>query len=250
MCKTFFVTAILAVSLVGVAIADDQADAKAILDLGIKAHGGEAALGKFVAMYFKVKGTAYDEDKKKTPLSYEWFIQGDDEEQTVSLDEDNKITEVEVVNGKEGWVKEGDQATENLSGEQLESRREIIYLNWATMLVPSKTEGFRLSLLDETTVAGRKAVGILVSHDQHGPLKLYFDKETHLLVKYERKFKNVEVGKEFKEECVYSDYKDVQETKQPVKIEVSWNGMKLCDLQISEIKLYEKPLDDKLFVKP
>jgi outer membrane lipoprotein-sorting protein len=248
--KPLFGATVVAMMLCAAARADDQAEAKAILDAGIKAHGGEAALSKFVGMYFKVKGTAYDEDKKKTPLSYEWFIQGEDKERTVSLDEDNKVTEVEVVNGKEGWVKEGDQASENLSSEQLESRREIIYLNWATMLVPSKVEGFRLSLLDETTVAGRKAVGILVSHDKHGPLKLYFDKETHLLVKYERKFKNVEVGKEFEEECVYSDYKDVQETKQPVKIEVSWNGMKLCDLQISEMKLSEKPLDEKLFTKP
>jgi hypothetical protein len=250
MCKMLFGAVVLAVSLGGIARADDRADATAILDEAIKAQGGEAALGKAVGLYFKVKGTAYDDDMQRTRLSFEWFIQGYDKERTVSFDGDDKVTEVEAINGKEGWTKYGDRATEKLSSEQLESRRDEIYLNWVTMLVPLKAKGFRLSPLAETSIAGRKAVGILVVQDKHDRISLYFDKNTHLLMKYERKYNNVAVGKVVDEECVYSDYRNLQETKQPFKMEVFWDGKKVYDLRILEMKLHEKPLDDGLFSKP
>ncbi len=243
------VIVLITFELCGFATADDQADATAILNEAIAAHGGEATLGKFVGMSSKAKGTGYEGDKK-VALSYEWSLQGTDKMRTVSFDENNKIDEVEVVNGEKGWVKDDDQATEELSKEQIESRGETIYVSWATMFVPLKAEGIRLSCLAETSVDGRKAVGILVSHEKHNTLKLYFDKETHLLVKYQRKFKNVEVGKEFDEESVFSDYRNVQETKQPFKVVTSWDGVKISDLLISDMKLYEKPMDEKLFTKP
>jgi len=135
------------------------------------------------------------------------------------------------------------------------SRQELIYLSWATMLVPLKGTGFRLSPLGETSVGGRKAVGVLVTHEKHSPLKMYFDAETHLPVNYQRKFKNVEyenvaIGNEVSEECVFSDYRNVQETRQYFRVVTFWDGMKVIDLTISEQKFYEKPLDDKLFTKP
>jgi len=239
---------ILALVFGGAVRADDQADAKAILEQVIKAHGGEAALAKPVGFYFKVKGTI--DGDMKTPVSFEWFFQGDDKQRTVAYDEDKKIVEIEVINGKEGWVKEGEQATEKLSDEQLASRREIIYLNWITMFVPLEGKEFRLSPLDEIDVGGRKAVGILVKHQKHDPVKLYFDKESHLLVEYRRKFKNVEANKDFDELCLFGDYRTVQDTKQPFKVEVSYDGAKVSELQVQEVKLFEKPLDDKLFSKP
>jgi hypothetical protein len=42
----------------------------------------------------------------------------------------------------------------------------------------------------------------------------------------------------------------VQGTKQAFKVVQSWNGTKTSDLQITEMKLYDKPLDEKLFSKP
>lgn len=249
MYKLAFGAVVLAVSLGPVAIADDQADAKAILDTGIKAHGGEAALSKFTRVYGKSKGTWYDGDKK-TPLSYESYFDGSDKSRILSLDEDNKLTSIEVINGKDVWEKEGDQETEKLSGERLKDRLEFIYVCWATQLCPLKSQEFHLSVVDETEVGGRKAVGILVKHEQHDPLKLYFDKETHLLVKVQDKFKNPDDGKEYDQECVYSDYRNVQETKQPFKCETYLDKRLESDLLITEMKPYDKPLDDKLFSKP
>jgi hypothetical protein len=249
MCKTFFVTAILAVSLVGFAIADDQADAKAILDAGIKAQGGEALLSKFTAVHSKTKGNWHDGDKK-IPVSYESFYDGSDKCRLLSFDEDNKLTSIEVADGKEAWKKDGDQETETLSGEKLESLRENNYVNWVTMLFPLGAKEFHLSVLDETDVGGRKAVGILVKHEQHDPVRLYFDKETHLFVKLQRKYKNLDDGKVYDVECIVSDYRSVQDTKQPFKMEVLWDKETVFDVVMTEIKLSEKPLDEKLFSKP
>jgi hypothetical protein len=249
MCRLLFAFIALTIGLVNVACADDAAEARAILDQAIKAHGGDAALGKLVAMYYKVKGTEYDGDMK-TPISFEWFFQGDDKETAISYDENDKVTDVEVVNGKEGWTKDASRMTEPLSKERIESRQEDVYLNWVTMFVPLKGKGYRLSPLGETEVGGRKAVGIIVSHDKHAPLKLFFDKETHLAVKHQRKRKSEEDGKEYIEECVYSDFRTVQDTKQPFKVEASWDGVKVAEFRIVEMKLYDKPLDERLFSKP
>jgi hypothetical protein len=47
-----------------------------------------------------------------------------------------------------------------------------------------------------------------------------------------------------------SDYRTVQDMQQPYKVQTRWDGVKVSDLEVQEIKLYEKPLDEKLFAKP
>jgi hypothetical protein len=247
--KAFIALVLTTFAIAHVARADDEADARAILDRAIKAHGGEAALGKFVAMYYKVKGNEFDGDMK-TPISFEWFFQGDDKETIISYDENDKVTDVEIVNGNEGWEKDARRVTEEMSKEKIESRQEDIYLNWATMFVPLKGKGYQLSPLGETDVAGRKAIGILVRHDKHADLKFYFDRETHLLAKHERKLKNSDDGKEHTEECLYSDFRTVQDVQQPFKVEGLSDGVKEAEFKVVEMKLYDKPLDEKLFSKP
>jgi hypothetical protein len=249
MCRILIATAVLSLTFVGLAHADDQADAKAILDAGIKAQGGEALLSKFTAVHCKTKGNWHDGDKK-IPVSYESFFDGSDKGRILSFDEDEKLTSIEVINGKEAWEKDGDQETETLSGEKLASRRENQYVNWVTMLFPLSAKEYHLSVLDETDVGGRKAVGILVKHEKHDPVKLFFDKENHLFVKYQHKNKNVDDGKVYDEECVVSDYRDVQDTKVPFKVEVLWDKETVFDFVVTEFKFYDRPLDEKLFVKP
>jgi hypothetical protein len=141
-------------------------------------------------------------------------------------------------------------ADEELSKEQVSSRRETIYANWATMLVPLREEGLHLSPLAEMTLLGRPAVGIRVRHEGFPDLKLYFDKESGHLVKLERKFNNVEAGKVIAEETVYSGFQDVQWTKQSSRATTFWDGEKVSDITITETRLFEKPLEEKLFSRP
>jgi hypothetical protein len=233
----------------GLAQADEQSDATAILDAAIKAHGGEAALGKPVGFYGKLKGTEYEKDAN-TPISDEMYVTSA-KQRIVTLDSDGKAAEIEVVNGKEGWVKEGDMPTEKMTDDQLKSGQDSVYQNWTTtVFLPLKEKEFRLSMLPEADVAGHKAVGILVRDEKHTPMKLYFDKETHLLAKLQSKAKDTDSGKEYDVEVIYSDYRDVQETKQPFALVVNRDGVKNFEYDVTEMKLTDKPMDASLFEKP
>jgi hypothetical protein len=121
-------------------------------------------LRKFTGIHSKSRGTSYDGDKK-TPLSYETFIDGSKKGRIVTFDEDNKISAIEVINGKDVWEKYASQEAEKLSGEKPKDRLEFICGCWVTQLFPLTDPEFPLSVIDETEVSGRKAVGILVKHD-------------------------------------------------------------------------------------
>ena len=244
-----FAATVLVMMHLGIARADEQTDAKAVLDAAIEAKGGEAKLSKIVGGWIKSKRTYYNGDFKTTGY-VESFSQRGEKERTVLLDSDYKVNEIIVFNGKKAFVKIGEQAAKELSGERSVVFRESAYRNWVTLLLPLKAKEFRLSLIDDTSVRGRPAVGILVSHDKHDPLKLYFDKETHLLVKQQYKSKNPANGKDADTECIYSDFQNVKGTRAPFKAEIFVGGQKIGDGTVIERELYEKPLDDKLFSEP
>ncbi len=248
MSKLLYWAVALTILFRGTARADEQADAQAVVDAAIKAQGGEAALAKVVGIVFKGKGSSFD-NGEKMPMAMEFYIQGNDKIRMVSYDELNKVDSAEIVNGNQGWTKSTDQATVELSAGQVAARRELIYLNWALLFVPLKAPEFQLETLKEATVDGRPVDCIMVTHKGHNPLKLCFDRQTHLLAKYERKAKNDD-GTEYHEECIYSDFRDVQGTKQPFRSVGYADGVKASDITLTEQKFYEKPLDESLFGKP
>jgi hypothetical protein len=249
MYKCLLASLSLTLLLNNLAAADGQADARAILDKAIAAHGGEAALSKIVASRVKLKGTSYD-GTEKSPLSPEWTAQGLDKMRAVSFDDKGNPDTIEVVNGKEGWIKEAGHDTDAMSEAQLKSRGEMIYVDWITWLAPLKGQEYKLSPLPEKTIADRKAVGILVHHGKHDDIKLYFDRESHILVSYERRFDNVDAGTVVDEHTIYSDYRTVHGTKQPFKMETYWGGVMSSEATATSFELFDKPLDDKLFAKP
>ncbi len=206
-------------------------------------------LSKFVATY--VKGTEDDLlDGKKSSDNIEPYIRGEERMRFVSADShDEKNKFIVVVNGREAWSKYNDQPASDIS-DTLDSWREAVYSEWATMLVPLLHDEFRLSILDEITVAGHKAEGIRIAHDKHGPLKFYFDKDTHLLVKRQRTRKKLGAVYEGTEETVWSDFHEVQGTKQAMKDLVLFDGVAASQGETTELKFFEKPLDEKLFAKP
>ncbi|HEX4000457.1 MAG TPA: hypothetical protein VHX65_18035 [Pirellulales bacterium] len=232
------------------ASSDASSDPAAILDTAIKAQGGEEKLAKVVGLYFKMKGTSYDGDAK-APFAYEMYI-APDKIRTVSLDEDGQVSDIEVVNGKQGWDKDDEDEASGLSAQSIAAEHDVIYENFATMLVPLKAKVYRLTSIPDTEVAGHTAVGILVRRDKHPDLKMYFDKDTHLLAKLQCKIKDADedTATEHDQEIIYSDYREVQGTKQPFKFEQLWDGTKVADCVILAQKLFEKQLDAKLFQKP
>jgi hypothetical protein len=79
-------------------------------------------------------------------------------------------------------------------------------------------------------------------------VKLFFDMETGLLGRTERKTKDGE-GNEVVQEQIYSDFKDVQGARLPMKMLILQNGKRFLQGEMIEVKPLDR-LDDSVFAKP
>jgi hypothetical protein len=111
-----------------------------------------------------------------------------------------------------------------------------------------KEKGYKLTTLPEEKVEGKPALGLLVAHKQHRAVRLWFDKETALLVKSERQTKD-DSGQESAEEVLFSSYQDVNGLKVATRFVVKSAGKTVAEAEMTEVKPAEK-LDPKLFAKP
>jgi len=249
MIKILAAVAILFAVCQNFAWADDQTAANDLLDKAIKAQGGEAALAKIVGFEVNLKGTNFDGDNK-VPSSTEITCQGYDKIMSLETNSDTKAETIEVVNGDDGWTKEGDKPAEAMNDQQLKAQKHSMYMNWITTVLPFKEKGYKLTAIDEVLVAGKPAEGLLVSHKKREPVKLYFDKKSHLLVKTEDSLVDADSGAKRTIVTIYADYKAVQGIQQPFKMKTYVDGVKVNESDVVDMKIHEKPIDERLFTKP
>jgi hypothetical protein len=248
--RLLFASLALALLSPRIAAADEQAEARTILDKAITARGGEAAIKKFTATHVKSKLTAYKGDKQYSLTNELFYNFGTPKMRMIVVDEGRKAEYVQVVNGKSGWSKLGSADTKTMTEAQVAALQERAYTFWIEQLLPLKGAGFRLSPIDELPVGGHDAVGILVRNENHDAVKLYFDKQSYLAVMMRRRAMNPELGREVVYDNVYSDHATVQGMKHCVKAEGYTDGEKKVDAIVTSREFLEKPFDDKLFAKP
>jgi hypothetical protein len=245
--------AVLALGVViGVSVpvqADDAADARAIVDKGIKAQGGQEKLAKFNAHSIKFKGNFHGMGQA-IPMTGEIITQGSDK---VKLDAEieaggMKFRIVNVFNGDKGWNKVGDMLME-LDKDQVAEAKSQAYSGWVSTLAPLVGKDFKLSTIGEMEVEKKPALGVKVKREGQRDIDLYFDKESGLLVKAEHRVKDEGSGQEVTEENFPIDYKDVEGTKQAMKFLVKRDGKLFIDGEVSEYQLLEK-VEDSVFAKP
>jgi hypothetical protein len=228
---------------------DDADTIKALLDKGIKVLGGEDKLTKLQGANLSGKGVFHIDGKKET-FTARWLLQGSDKYRSeITEDKGAKRSEIRVVNGDKGWVKRGNDEARALSGDELTEDREVLWFSYVTSVIPLKGKDIKLSLLGEAKVEGKTAVGVKVATKGHRDVKLYFDKESGLLLKGERQVKDVDRNKEFTEEVVFDDYKEVNGIKMAMKYITRWDGKLQAEVEMNEAKAEEK-LDDVHFAKP
>jgi hypothetical protein len=206
-------------------------------------------MAKQVAYHMKLKVEYLARDKALT-ATVETYAQGWDKARTSLSNESTNTKVVEVVNGKSGWTKRGDAEAQAMADEKVSMWHELMYANHISRLIPLKNREFDLTPLDEISVEGRPAVGILVRHDGHEAIKFYFDKESHLAVKTWRRMMNVDLHREVVSEGVLLDYRDVNGEKHPFKTISYRDGAKTMESTVMMFESFDKPLDDKLFEKP
>jgi hypothetical protein len=231
--------------------ADEAADLKALIDKAIKATGGEKNLAKFTAQTFKGKGKFHGLGDG-LDFTGAWDVQRPDRLR-VQIDVTAggmTFTFVRVVNGDKVWNKLNDNTTAIDDKDELAEAKEAMYVSRLTSLLPLRDKDLTLGALDEIKVEGKPALGVHVFHKDHRDVNLYFDKDTGLLVKVETTIKDFMAGgKEFKQESFYSDHKEVNGLKVPMKVVINRDGKKYLETEVTEIEPKEK-LDDALFDKP
>src|SRR5262249_12266082 len=140
---------------------------------------------------------------------------------------------VYVVNGGKAWLRALGETVE-LKGEELEDQKESLYAEHVQRLVPLlKDKAFTLDPFAALKVKGRDAGGVKVASKGHKDGNLYFDKETGLLAKQERRALD-EAKQEVTEETYYSDYKDVSGVKVPMKVAIHHDGKEFVEMEMTE----------------
>jgi hypothetical protein len=248
-----FLSAVIALGVFGVCgllrAEDSGAAPSAVIDKAIQATGGEALLSKYKAATWKSKGTFYGMGQP-IPYTAEWTIQWPDKSKATISGEfnDQKFAMTNVYNHDKAWMKMNEQAME-MDGDHLAAAKDEMHARRVSHLLELKDPGYKLSALPEAKVDGKAAVGVKVSSAGHRDVSLYFDKDSGLLVKSEMRIKNPDTSEEANQETFYSDYKDIQGAKEPMKITVKRDGKVFTEGENSDMKLLEQ-LDDKVFAEP
>jgi hypothetical protein len=228
--------------------ADEASAAVAVLDQAIKAHGGPENLAKTQLMIREAKGVMNffgqqlpfnDELIVQLPERWRWVLNGGSAGQKVQI--------LLVINGQKGWQSVNGQVVE-VPKDRLADLREEGYVLWLTTLISLKREtGFDLTVLPDARVNDRPAAGIKVARRGHVDVKLYFDKDSGLLVKIERRAR--EAGLEIDKEYLYSEHKMFEGVSLPTKYLELTGGKKF--VEVSEISYKFPPaIDESKFDKP
>jgi hypothetical protein len=228
---------------------DDGAEARAVIDRAISALGGVERLTGQPARTWKGKGTLHNKGEA-VPFLIHGARQGPGQI-VLALEGTGKLTyrKVLVLDGNHGWVKLGDRL-EELKGEALAEEQQRNYVNWLATLVPLSGEEFVLSLLPSVDVEGRPAVGVLVQRARRREVRLYFDRETGLLVKREAVIRDVQAGgHEVTEEVIFRDYRSLDGVKQATRFKVYWDGKLRSEVEVPEQERRAK-LDPAVFARP
>lgn len=229
--------------------ADEQAEARAVIERAIQAHGGEKNLAKLKAESWKVRGKFYLDDQA-VPYTCDWLVQPPrqirETLETTIEGKDYRLTR--VVNGDQGWTRINDDV-EPLNKAELEEVRQELFAHWAATLLPLREKTFRLASLGEAKVGDRPAVGVKVSHEGYRDVSLFFDKETGLLLKAQMRVKVLPGGNEVTQETLFSDYREIDGVQNARKFVVKRDGKVYADGEVSDYAPRDK-LDDDTFAKP
>jgi hypothetical protein len=231
--------------------ADDKPDADAILARGIKALGGEARLEKYQAATWKAKGTMH---RASGTIEYSgaWAMQAPDKyrEEITGKADGMEVKHVRVVDGDHGWLRLNDGAATDLGPDALAETRRELHAQLLTRLVPLRdAAAFTLTATGPTKVGDTAAVGLEVAAKDGRKFRLYFDRDSGLLLASEALVKPGAADQEVKQEVLYDDYQDAGGVKHARKITIKRNGRTVLEQEVLEYKPLEK-LDAREFARP
>jgi len=234
----------MALSLAGSVRADERAQALEVVHRAIQAHGGEIGLLKAQNYSRSGTGTVLLMGLE-FPFTEELTASLPDKmRQAVELNGKTKVTT--VLNGNQGWQVSLGPARE-MGKEFRDEMREELYVWWLTTLTPLKGDAIKLAPVPEIKVGGEAAVGIQATCAGRPEAKLYFNKQSGLLVKIERRGRAG--GQLVSKEYYYANHKEFDGVKLFTRQTELTNGKKSSELTSATYKLLPR-IDDSTFARP
>jgi hypothetical protein len=243
---------------IGIAQAGQQgadAEARAIIDKAIKAHGGADKLGQFKAVSAKWVGKRKVENVDFWDAVYVVTYEMPDKirlEAEVENPKGGKFAFTRVVNGKKGWLGWA-RGTRDLKEAEVAQILDELYTHWLASVVPLKDKRFEFSPVGAVTVDGKDAVGVRVSCKGRPDVNLFFDKKTGLAIKSERRARDPGTNEEYTAESIYRDHKAFQGVMWPTSRLDRRDGMDLEEntgrFELSEYQAHDK-LEEKSLTRP
>ena len=212
-----------AVCLSVLATAAHPQDAQKIVDQYIKAAGGSKALSKSATVV--IEGTFHTPDGKTGTYTVDTKLPNRYYSELVLGD----TTLIEAYNGKSAWHRtdNGDFATlVGAEGSQLEAAGH--YYN--THLVNAKKNKIGLGFAAYSKVRGKDAVEIEVTTMGGVKRHVFFDPQTHLIVKEAATIGGID------EQILYDDYRPVNGLRIPYKIELH-RGTDTYDISVTRAEV-------------
>jgi hypothetical protein len=244
----FLLAACAAASLGAVAPAPAEDEAQAIVERAVKAHGGIDRLSRVRADRVSNQGVLVV-NGRETPFTAETTVQLPNQfRNVIRLEGDRKTVFVQILNGDKIYftIDGQPQKVDDALAAEL---RETMQLNQAVRLVPLLTDkAYTLESLGEVMIDDQPAVGVKATVKGRRDLRLFFSKDTGLLIKTEHPVDDG-AGKEVVQEEMYSDFEDVQGFRRPMKLAVFRNGKKIMQAEVVDVKYLDK-VDAGEFAKP
>ncbi len=237
---------VLGLVLSPAARADDAI--KAVIDKAIRAHGGAEKLTRDRAVQTKSKGTLELAGNSVSFTQETVAYQGKFKEEVKLEVMGQAVTVTSGFDGKAGWINAN--GTDVPVDEKLQKElQEASYQMKLGRFVFLKDKSVELSPLGETKLDGKTLVGIKVTSKGHRDTDLHFDKETGLLTKINRKALDAMSGQEVEDERIIKEYQQADGIKVAKKVLVNRDGKKFMEVEVEEVKIFDK-VDDDTFAKP
>lgn len=223
-------------------------DPKEIVKKAIEAHGGAENLKKFLGARAESKGsiTFMGMDFEFTTQSISQYP--DKQKSVIQIDfMGNSLSITQSINGDHVSLMVNNMSQEVPDEQKQELKRGIEMQKVMNLIPLLEDKDYELKVIPGVKVNDRDTVGIAVTGRERPEIKVYFDKETYLLVKVERKALDPSMaGVEVLQETILADYKDFNGVKKPMKTTILHDGKKFMEAVNTKLEVVEK-IDDKEF---
>jgi hypothetical protein len=244
--RCFLIPCLLLAAILVPARGEEPDELKALIDKALKAAGGEEKLNQFQTYILESKSVLRNGNSGTGRAFARLPDQYRHESEDIVFG--RKSRSVIVINGNQGWRKQDDR-TEELSKEAIANLKRSLPFSGVRTILHLKNPAYNLSLLGETKVGDRIAVGIKLT-DKARPergMSFLFEKATSLLLKEENLHKQSD-GNTILFERIYGDYQEVDGIPIARKVIAKRDGEIRWEADVT-VKFVDK-LDDKLFEKP